>query len=79
MITSKVFWHSYALAKGRCKNLCFLTIKLFNKLGMGFLTNENECVDKHSILATANNCLHGKQLLNGNTILIGKFKMAAIN
>ncbi len=24
------------------------------------LTNENECFDKHSILETANNCLHGK-------------------
>ncbi len=33
---------------------------MFNELGIGFLTNENECVDKHSILATANNSLHGK-------------------
>ncbi len=24
------------------------------------MTNENESVDKHSILETANNCLHGK-------------------
>ncbi len=27
---------------------------------MGFLTNENECVDNHSILETANNYFHGK-------------------
>ncbi len=60
MIASKVFWHSYTLAQGRCKNWCFLTIEMFNVLGMGFLTNENECVDKHSILETASNCLHGK-------------------
>ncbi len=33
---------------------------MFNELGMGFLTNENECVDKHTILETANNCIHGK-------------------
>ncbi len=33
---------------------------MFNELGMGFLTNENECVDKYSILETANICLHGK-------------------
>ncbi len=32
---------------------------MFNELGMGFLTNESECVDKHNILETANNCLHG--------------------
>ncbi len=32
---------------------------MFNELGIGFLTNENECVDKH-ILETAYNCLHGK-------------------
>ncbi len=49
MISSKVFWHRYTLAHGRCKNWYFLTIKMFNELGMGFLTNENECVDKHSI------------------------------
>ncbi len=60
MIASKVFWHSYTLAQGRCKNWCFLSIKMFHELGMGFLTNENECVDKHSIFETANNCLHGK-------------------
>ncbi len=62
MFASKVFWHSYTLVQGRCKNWCFLTIKMFNELGIGFLTNENECVDKHSILETANNCLHGKTL-----------------
>ncbi len=33
---------------------------MFKELGMGFLTNENECVDKHSIIETANNYLHGK-------------------
>ncbi len=38
MIASKLFWHSYTLAQGRCKNWCFLTIKMFNELGMGFLT-----------------------------------------
>ncbi len=38
----------------------FLTMKMFDELGMGFLTNENECVDKRSILKTANNCPHGK-------------------
>ncbi len=59
-VISKVFWHSYILAQGRCKNWCFLTIKMFNQLGMSFLTNENEGVDKHSILETATNCLHGK-------------------
>ncbi len=58
MIASKVFWHS--LAQDICKNWCLLTIKMFNGLGIGFLTNENECVDKHSILETTNNCLHGK-------------------
>ncbi len=61
MITSKVFWHSYTLAQGRCKNWCFLTINMFNELGMDFLTSENECVDKHSILETANNRLYGKK------------------
>ncbi len=30
---------------------------------MGFPTNENECVDKHSVLVTANNCLHGKSTI----------------
>ncbi len=60
MIASKVFWHSYTLAQDRCKNWCFLTIKMFDELGMGFLTNENECVDKLSILETVNNCLHCK-------------------
>ncbi len=33
---------------------------MFNELGMGFLTNQNEYVDKNSIPETANNCLHGK-------------------
>ncbi len=60
MIASKVCWHSYTLAQDRCKTWCFLTIKMFNELGMGFHTNENEFVDKHSIHETANNCLHGK-------------------
>ncbi len=31
---------------------------------MAFLTNENECVDKHSILETVNNCLHGKTTIH---------------
>ncbi len=42
MIASKVLWHSYTQAQGRCKNWCFLIIKMFNELGMGFLTNEND-------------------------------------
>ncbi len=33
---------------------------MFDGLGMGFLKNENECVDMHSILETANYHLHGK-------------------
>ncbi len=32
MIASKVVWHSYILARSRCKNWCFLTIKMFNEL-----------------------------------------------
>ncbi len=60
MIASKVFWHSYTLAQGRCTNWCFLTIKMFNEFGMSFHTNENEGVDKHGILETANNYVHGK-------------------
>ncbi len=80
MIASKVFWHSYTLAQGRCKNWCFLTIKMFNELGMGFLTNENECVDKHIVyLRQPITAFMVKQLFNGNTILMGKFEMSAIN
>ncbi len=60
MIASKVFCHSYTLAQGRCKNWCFVTMKMFDELAMGFLKNENEYVDKHSILETANDCLHSK-------------------
>ncbi len=60
MTASKVFMHLYTLAEGRCKNWCFVTMKMFNGLGMGFLKIENECVDKFSILETANNCLHRK-------------------
>ncbi len=33
---------------------------MFNELGKGFRKNKNECVDNHSILETANNCVHGK-------------------
>ncbi len=80
MIAIKVLWHSYTLAQGRCKTWCFITIKMFNALEMGFLRNENECVDKPSILETANNCLNGKttiqweynlnrEVLNGNNKL----------
>ncbi len=79
MIASKVFWHSYTLAQGRCKNGCFLTIKIFNELGMGFLTNENKSVDSIVYLRQPITAFMVKQLFNGNSILIGKSKMAAIN
>ncbi len=42
------------------KNGCFVTIKMFDWLAMGFLKNENECVDKHGMLETTNDCLYGK-------------------
>ncbi len=54
----------HTLAQGRCKNWCFLTTIFFNELGMGFLTNENECVDKHSILEITINCIHGKTTIH---------------
>ncbi len=39
MIANNIIWHSYTLAQSTCKNWCFVTITLFEKLGMGFLKN----------------------------------------
>ncbi len=76
MIASKIFWHSYTLVLGRCKNSCFLTIKMFewilSQMKMNVLTSI-------VCLTQPITAFMVKQLFNGNTILIGKFEMAAIN
>ncbi len=75
MIASKVFGHSCTLTK----NLCLLTLNMFNELGKVFSQMKMDVLTSIVCLRQLITAFTVIQLFNSNTILIGKFEMAAIN